>query len=289
MQNDQIPTDRRVRGLNFVRDMGWPRSPTRRKPGEAFWMFALKAPVRAVRWSVRFFTAPMEARRLERVYTAQTAQSIEGVGATRAGTPQGLERCDIRYINLDHRSDRREEFEREMLDLNVSWHLRESAVAADPGILGCGLSHSKVLRSWDARPGRLLLVCEDDAEFVVTRPELDALIEEFVSTPALKVLTLAHRTAWNIPISERLAISSDIQTTAAYVVKPESVPGLVQAFSKSVRRLRAGAPSRTAALDKVWKEMQRQQLFALPRVPSAIQRAGYSDIERKIVDYYSGL
>lgn len=270
----------------YVRDAAWPISPRARKPGEPFLVAMAKSPVRAALWSIRSITAPLEARRLQCVSARGDGVDLQGVSVVKEGSGRGLEQCDIRYINLDSRLDRRAAFEHEMEKIGVSWHARVSAVSANPGALGCGLSHINVLREWGATPGRLLLVCEDDAEFIAPRTDLDALIREFASMPKLKVLALAHRTAWHIPITKRLAISSDIQTTAAYVVKPESIGELVEAFDGSVRRLRLGVSARRAAIDIAWKRMQREHLFAIPTRTCVIQRAGYSDIQRSQVNYY---
>lgn len=286
MQSDRTPRKWFALGTNYVRDEGWPRSPTRRKPAERGLTFVAKAPIRAMRWCARFLTAPVEARRLQRVYLEMVNTGGRNACVVASDLDQGLKRCDIRYINLDQRPDRRAEFEYEMRRIGVSWHVRVPATAASPGILGCGLSHTRVVREWTMAPGRLLLVCEDDAEFVSPRGELDALIEEFVARPELKILALANRTAWHIPICEKLGISSDIQTAAAYVAKPEIAGELVKVFDRSVRRLVAGAPAQVAAHDIAWKKLQKKQLFAVPRRRSVIQRAGYSDIQAKLTDYY---
>lgn len=286
MQNDRAARNRGALGTNYVRDERWPRSPTRRKPAEHCSTFVAKAPIRAIRWCVRFLTAPLEASRLQRTYLANVDVDGRKPPALAVDGDNGLKRCDIRYINLNQRKDRRVQFEREMRGIGVTWHVRVPATAAKRGSLGCGLSHRQVLREWTRAPGRLLFVCEDDAEFVAPRHELDALVEEFVSRPELKVLALANRTAWHIPISERLGISSDIQTAAAYVLKPEIVGELAEVFGRSVRRLAAGAPDQVAAHDIAWKKLQKKKLFAVPRSRCVIQRSGYSDIQAKQTDYY---
>lgn len=285
MHSDRTPRTEFALGFNYVRDAGWPLSPLRRKSGEQTVICVVKAPIRAIRWCVRFLTAPLEARRLRRVYSEQVDAGARDSGLVASDVDHGLKRCDVRYINLDQRPDRRADFEREMRKLNVTWHMRVPATAASPGSLGCALSHTRVLRESMEKPGRLLFVCEDDVEFVSPRHELDVLVEEFVARPDLKILALANRTAWHIPISERLGVSSDIQTSAAYVVKPEMVSELADVFDTSVRRLAAGSPDRVAALDIVWKGLQNKRLFAVPRYRCVTQRAGYSDIQNRSVDY----
>jgi GR25 family glycosyltransferase involved in LPS biosynthesis len=159
------------------------------------------------------------------------------------------------------------------------------AISADPGILGCGLSHESVLANWKGSEDRLLLVCEDDAQFLGSRDDIDAVLEDFYRNPALSVLALANNTAWNIPITERLAISSDIQTTACYAVKENIVQALLYAARRSSARLRNGEHSSLAAIDIVWKEIQRTKLFAVPRQRLVVQLPGYSDVQREQTDY----
>lgn len=271
----------------YIRDAHWPRSPMRRKPNESFLAFLVEAPVRAARWTIRFLTAPLEAGRLQYVYVHAVGLGAQGARVASVRTDRGLDRCDIRYVNLDHRSDRRNAFEREMRKLGISRYVRIPAIHATPGNLGNVLSHMQAIEAWIVRPGRMLLICEDDAEFVSSRSDLDSAIEEFMSNPALKVLALANRTSWHIPISGRLAISSDIQTTAAYVVKPESIAELLKVYGESVIRLSSGVPVHRASIDTVWKKMQRRHPFALPRKTCVIQRPGYSDIQGAAVNYYT--
>lgn len=273
-------------GRLYVRDGGWPISPLVKKPEEALIVALAKSLGRGLRWVTRFATAYLEARRLQRIVSicADFNPVVDQGGDDASG--RGLARCDIRYLNLDHRTDRRTEFEFEMRSLGVSRYARVPAVPASPGALGCGVSHIIALREWNKSSRRLLLVCEDDAAFTVPRAVLDDLVEEFAEKSSLRVLALAHRTAWHIPISDSLAVSSDIQTTAAYVVKPDFVDDVVEVFEASVRKLRSGEPIRRSAIDIVWKQIQRDNLFAIPRQTCVIQRSGYSDVQRKRVDYY---
>lgn len=272
----------------IIRGSRWPPAPLRRGTSERWPTSVAKMPVRVVRWIARVLSALRGVRNLRRLYRAELKHCDAANASRGADSAFGVERCDIRYINLDRRGDRKAEFELEMHKLGITWHKRISAIPMTNGLLGCTLSHIMALRQWEASGSKLLLVCEDDAQFVVNRPTLDALIEEFATSPELSVVALAYRTAWLVPISPILAMSSDIQTTAAYIVKPAHVAELISIFEESVSRLNSPKPKRSAALDKVWKNLQRRRVFAIPHKPYAIQRPSYSDIIGAKASYSNG-
>ena len=270
----------------FERASGWPIGPLVRKPKDGTLISVAKSPIRAVRWVSKFPTAAIAASVHRRRISAASMQMEIPLRRNMHASSDGLTNCAIRFINLDARQDRRVQFEAEMARLEVTWHARHPGVLERHGAIGCGQSHIDVLRQWDDAQSGLLLVCEDDAEFVANRVELDSLIDDFQSIPRAMVLALAHRTAWTIPYSKRFATSSDIQTTAAYVIKKEFRSQLIHCFDSAVRQLRRGGSERRHAIDIAWKELQRDFLFVLPRTTCVVQRESYSDVRREYVNYY---
>ena len=65
----------------------------------------------------------------------------------QANGPSGLDRCEIHYINLKHREDRRAEIQSEFKALGVTRFARFEAIADANGALGCAKSHETVLSS----------------------------------------------------------------------------------------------------------------------------------------------
>ena len=63
----------------------------------------------------------------------------------QANGPSGLDRCEIHYINLKHREDRRAEIQSEFKALGVTRFARFEAIADANGALGCAKSHETVL------------------------------------------------------------------------------------------------------------------------------------------------
>ena len=77
----------------------------------------------------------------------------------QANGPSGLNRCEIHYMNLKHREDRRAEVQSEFKALGVT---RFEAIADANGALGCAKSHETVLSSASILEDQLLMICEDD-------------------------------------------------------------------------------------------------------------------------------
>jgi glycosyl transferase family 25 len=196
-----------------------------------------------------------------------------------------LDLCDIYYINLDHRTDRRANIEKQFSKLDLNSTRRMEAIFNENGALGCAQSHLKVLSNWKRVPERLLFVCEDDCEFSVDRREVEVLVEEFLVNPYLDVLCLAYNAKNGINISNNLMITSNTQTLCCYVLKAHMVEPMLSAAMESIDRLANGYPKKVAAIDVVWKRLQKNYMFALPIKRIAKQSASFSDIEHTDVDY----
>lgn len=274
----------RVIGVYIVRDARWFRSPLRRNPKDGVVLWRTKVPIRLARWVLSVLLAVVRARRIQTTYFR--CRSFAAVTTRDASDSEvGLKRCDVRYINLRQRHDRREQFEGEMQRLGVSWHEREEAVWDENGALGCALSHINVLAGWRSDDKEILLVCEDDLEFIGTRSDIDAVIEEFVQDAGLSILLLAHNATWQVPISQAVGISSDAQTTAAYIVRASAAADVIASFQQSAAMLARGSQPGDAAIDIVWKRLQRKRVFGLAIPRLAVQRKDYSDIEKIVTDY----
>ena len=213
-------------------------------------------------------------------------RQFEEISGTKSLSLFGLERCEIRYINLSRRVDRRDSQESEFRRLGLAHFSRFNAVEAKLGILGCAISHSTVLRR-PALAREFLMVCEDDVVFSGSRAELDRCIEEFGANKNLDVLCLAYNlTGRSKSVSERLSITNDTQTTSCYVLKEGARSDLQSTFQKSAELLAAGRDVRRFAPDILWKKLQNgKYFFAVPTSRMAKQRPSFSDIEQRHVDY----
>lgn len=197
----------------------------------------------------------------------------------------GLDRCDIVYINLDHRTDRREKIEAEFAKIAARNVTRFAAHKHARGAIGCAMSHRDVIETANPATGRIAMICEDDLEFIVPRARLDHLIESFYRDSRMDVLCLAYNRRNGVAVSEDFLITSSTRTMSCYLVKPHVIAALRESARESVARLEAGEADKTAAVDMTWQSVQRRFIFALARPRAAQQSASYSDILGRAVDY----
>lgn len=195
-----------------------------------------------------------------------------------------LERCNTVYINLSHRTDRRAQIENELVKLGLSnWH-RFEAIKADPGALGCSMSHHAVLDRYAVSGDDLLMILEDDCEFLATRAELDDIIASFVWSDAA-VLCLSYNARKFSPMNKIIQRAYNIQTCAAYVLKPYIMPVIKSVAADSINLIQQGIRMDHAAIDRVWFREQERYTWVVPVNRAAKQRESYSDIENRMVNY----
>ena len=159
---------------------------------------------------------------------------------SRTPGPSGLERCNIHYINLNHREDRRAEMQSEFKALGVTRFARFEAIADANGALGCAKSHEAVLLSASISEDQLVMICEDDCQFIAHRAAIDAVIEEFYYNSHLSVLCLAYNAENEFSISQNLMITSDTQTMSCYILKASAIAEVLESVRFSVDNLSRG-------------------------------------------------
>lgn len=204
---------------------------------------------------------------------------------TCAAEPIGLDRCDIFYINLDHRTDRRTHIEGEFAKIGVGNYTRFSAIKDENGALGCAQSHLNILRMWDANPQRLLMICEDDCQFLLERSEIDDLVDQFFNDTRLDVLCLGYNARNGVIISNAFSITSNTQTTSCYLIKEHALFELIDAARLSVNKLETGHSRKQFAIDVTWKQKQEKIFFAISNNRCVKQLDSYSDIEMQEISY----
>lgn len=197
-----------------------------------------------------------------------------------------INNLDIYYINLEHRADRREEVEIEFNQLGLHNYKRFNAVRNINGALGCALSHRAVLETWASKTENLLMVCEDDISFLGDLKSLKDLLIQFKEDDRLDVMCLAYNHFNQVKYNGIFFQTSDCQTVSCYVLKPYMRDIMIDNFSLSIKLLEAGVYNQyKVTIDQVWKVLQKDYNFVIPKKRFAIQRESFSDIEQKVVDY----
>lgn len=191
------------------------------------------------------------------------------------------------YINLDHRTDRKEHVEKQMTRLGIHAE-RFNAIKMQNGAIGCSMSHLKILQDAYSRRLSHVLIMEDDITFL----QPDVFITQF------NKFLETHGNSWdvilfagnNMPpykqIDDTCIKVSRCQTTTGYLVNGHYIEKLMQNVKMGVTHL-INKPDdhKIYAIDKFWFALQNVDRWFLIIPPTVVQRPDYSDIEKKHTNY----
>ena len=191
------------------------------------------------------------------------------------------------YINLEHRTDRKEQIENELSIMGINAK-RFNAVCTTNGAIGCTMSHLKLLEKAISENYSHLLILEDDIQF---------LEPETFKTNFNKFLEL-HENNWDviifsgnnvppyIPIDETCIRVTRCQTTTGYLVNGHYLRILRDNIKEGLEKLiKNPSMHYYFAIDKYWFCLQQCDKWYLIIPLTVIQRESYSDIEKKITNY----
>ena len=203
--------------------------------------------------------------------------------------------CKVYYINLDHREDRRQQFEQEMKKIGVedSMIVRVPAIRTEGfGILGCGLSHKKALETFYASGEPYALLFEDDFQFTLNTEFCKFLLKyPFERKIEFDVIMLAGK------IFKEEATSSfflhhvlDGQTASGFFITREFAPKLIACLGESTKLLedwwnQHKEKKHEYCNDIYWKKLQPDSKWFIFHPKLGIQRESYSDNEQRITNY----
>jgi hypothetical protein len=188
------------------------------------------------------------------------------------------------YINLDRRTDRRLEIEGVLTMLGLSGE-RFAAIPHEYSIYGCGQSHLAVLKMARARGWRNVLILEDDFEPLVAAEEFWKTVRECMAeVPDWQVFMLAYNPLKIREHSKQVNELLYAATTSAYCVRCELYEELIRLWEWSLPRLLSDR-SIYFMSDEVWATLQQEGGWYGPVKQIGRQRASWSDIQNKFVDY----
>ena len=191
------------------------------------------------------------------------------------------------YINLEHRTDRKEHVIEELKKIGITAN-RFNAIKMENGAIGCSMSHLKILQNALQNNLDHVLIIEDDITFL--NPELfKCQINKFfkIHNNNWDVILFAGN---NIPPYENIDDTcikvSRCQTTTGYLVNKHYIKVLVQNIKLGLTQL-LNKPNEKHlfAIDMFWFVLQRSSNWYLITPPTVVQREDYSDIEKKLTNY----
>jgi glycosyl transferase family 25 len=190
------------------------------------------------------------------------------------------------YINLDERPDRKIHVENQLKLLNIPYE-RFKAIKTTNGAIGCSLSHLSILTLAKEKKLPYVLIVEDDIQFLNKTLFIKNFKLFLDSIYDFDVLLIAGN---NMPPYEKIndycVKVSSCQTTTGYLVKQHYYDTLINNIKTGINKL-LKEPSNGIffAIDKFWFNLQARDKWYLLTPLTVIQRADYSDIEKRTTNY----
>jgi GR25 family glycosyltransferase involved in LPS biosynthesis len=192
---------------------------------------------------------------------------------------------NIIYINLDKRKDRDESIINELEDFGNNL-VRLSATYDKKGYLGCTMSHIRALEYAIENNLENILIFEDD--FMFTRDKqlvYDEIISFINSSIDWDVLLISGNRAVRKPYNKYVDKVTNSQTASAYLVNKHYYTTLLNHLKTGYEKLKKTGNRDRYMNDMYWKKLQEVHNWFALKPFAGIQRASYSDIENRTVDY----
>jgi len=195
---------------------------------------------------------------------------------------------NIFYINLEHRMDRKEHVESQLLNIGLTNFQRFNAIKMENGAVGCSMSHLKLLQQAFKNKLDHILIVEDDIHFLDTKlfeKQLDNFLKG--QTSEWDVILFAGN---NMPpyqkVNDTCVKVSRCQTTTGYLINGHYIEKLMNNVKIGLTNLIREPEKHTQyAIDRHWFALQEVDNWFLITPLTVVQREDYSDIEKRVTNY----
>lgn len=193
------------------------------------------------------------------------------------------------FINLDIRTDRKEEMQKELSRLGVPQEkiLRWSAVrnTKNPA-LGCTLSHIAVLEHINTLPENIenILILEDDFDFAEDASLVNESLKKFLQYPreSWELGLLSYYVLERQDHNSLVSVALMSQRTSGYLVNRNSLLKLLNNFKKGRDCLIQTGNIALYSIDVYWWHLMQDKKCFYFNQPLGYQRKSYSNISREI-------
>lgn len=194
----------------------------------------------------------------------------------------------IYYINLEHRTDRKEHIISELSkfpNLNV---VRVNGIY-DPinGAIGCSKSHILALEHFVNTGYEKCLILEDDFEFTQTSEYVNNILSQFFrEVPNYDVLMLSGNTLSEINTYNSIVTKIiDSQTASGYSVHRNFGRILLDNFKEGLFYLESTNINHEYSIDIYWKRLQPISNWYCLKPKIGKQMKSYSDTCYQLIDH----
>jgi hypothetical protein len=191
------------------------------------------------------------------------------------------------YINLDKRTDRKEEIEKELTEYKLDYERFPAVEISYYGCLGCSYSHHNAIALAKERGYKNILILEDDFTFVISSEQFEKQMETFFNSNVnydvcLFSYNLQEYSESNYNFLYKVKYA---QTTSGYLVNEKYYDTLINNYREGLEQLGASWKAWIYAIDVYWKELQEKDNWYCFKEKIGIQKPGFSDIRNDHVEF----
>jgi len=183
------------------------------------------------------------------------------------------------YINLEHRTDRREHMEQFTKTFGDKV-IRFNAIKEETAWIACTKSHIAALQMALDAGWKNVLILEDDAEWNDFASGYSKL-EKIVENP-FDAVVLGGTDVWYYPANYRLV---SCQAASAYLVNAHYIPTVIENFEEALVSAISTGERSTYAIDVYWKKLHAKDTWYIVKPALVYQAPNYSDLQGGFVDY----
>jgi GR25 family glycosyltransferase involved in LPS biosynthesis len=184
----------------------------------------------------------------------------------------------VLYINLDERTDRREQAEQEFKRVGLQAQ-RIQAIKKKRGQLGCTLSHIKCLEIAKEKDWDHVMICEDDILFAKDAELVRQRFNTFLSRHKdWDVIALGLLIEDGVYLDDSAAHVKSAYCTTCYIVRKEYYDVLLNNFKNGAKRLEKRIAKNE--IDQFWKSLQKRDLWMTILPIIVIQAPSKSSIQK---------
>lgn len=197
----------------------------------------------------------------------------------------------IYYINLDKRTDRKQEFLDNFNEVDEDRIMKITGHHyPDNGAVGCLMSHVTALnKALSNGKGENILICEDD--FIIKDMDYfnKMLNLFFENIKKWDVVMLGHNTVESKDTgiktknNEKIIRVLNSQTTSGYLIKQSYIPTLLDIYAKDLTEYMKTGKWGNYFTDQSWKVLQPVDNWYAFEPSVGFQRPSYSDIQNGFI------
>lgn len=186
------------------------------------------------------------------------------------------------YINLDRRTDRRQEFEDEITKLGLEVE-RFPAITHTVPPIGTTRSHLEVLKLARQRNYPEVVIFEDDFSFFVSRSQWDEILASFPES--YDVVMLDYYIVSSTPFNEKFDKVLDAQAASCYAVHSRFYDQIIANLERAVELYEANPHCHWLYInDQYWKHLQPHSNWYASKLRAGRQRPGFSDLKGQYLE-----